>query len=138
MNVRKIITGLSMPTYEFRCLDCHKRFDIFLSFSEYENAQVKCPHCDSKNIQRKIGRIRVARSDDSRLENFSDTDLNGMENDPQGMGRMMRKMSQEAGEEMPAEFDEVIGRLEKGESPETIEKSMPDLGAGMNDTDNEF
>jgi putative FmdB family regulatory protein len=127
-----------MPTYEFRCLDCHKRFDVFLSFSEYENAQVKCLHCGSKNIQRKIGRIRVARSDDSRVENFSDTDLNGMENDPQGLGRMMRKMSREAGEEMPAEFDEVVGRLEKGESPDTIEKFMPDLGAGMEDPDSEF
>jgi putative FmdB family regulatory protein len=127
-----------MPTYEFRCQDCHKRFDVFMSFSEYGNTQVKCPHCGSTNIRRKIGRIRVARSDESRLENFSDADLNGMENDPQGLGRMMRKMSQEAGEDMPAEFNEVVGRLEKGESPEAIEKSMPDLGAGMDDSDGEF
>ena len=28
------------------------------------------------------------------------------------------------------EFDEVVGRLESGESPESIEESMPDLGAG--------
>ena len=43
----------------------------------------------------------------------------------------MRKMSQEMGEEMPGEFNEVVGRLEHGESPEQIEQSMPDLGEGM-------
>jgi hypothetical protein len=29
------------------------------------------------------------------------------------------------------EFDEVMDRLEKGESPESIEASMPDLGGDM-------
>jgi hypothetical protein len=37
-------------------------------------------------------------------------------------------MSQETGEDMGPEFDEVVGRLEAGEDPEEIEKSMPDLG----------
>lgn len=50
------------------------------------------------------------------------------ENDPKSLARAMRSMSDEMGEEMPEEFDEVIGRLEAGESPEDIEKSMPDLG----------
>ena len=44
------------------------------------------------------------------------------------MARMMRKMGQELGEEMPPEFDEVVDRLEAGESPDEIEKTMPDLG----------
>jgi hypothetical protein len=35
------------------------------------------------------------------------------------------------GEEVPPEFDEVVGRLESGESPEEIEESMPDLGGGL-------
>jgi hypothetical protein len=43
------------------------------------------------------------------------------------MGRFMRKMAEESGEELPPEFNEVVGRLEKGESPEDIEKSMPEL-----------
>ena len=44
------------------------------------------------------------------------------------MGQMMRKMGKEMGEEMPPEFDEVVDRLESGQSPEDIEKSIPDLG----------
>ena len=46
------------------------------------------------------------------------------------MGRMMRKMGNEMGEEMPPEFSEVVDRLEKGQSPEDIEKELPDLGGG--------
>ena len=52
----------------------------------------------------------------------------GMEDDPKAMGRMMRKMGKEMGEEMPSEFDEVVDRLESGQSPEEIEKAIPDLG----------
>lgn len=123
-----------MPTYEFRCLTCHKKFEVFKTFQEYDSSSFLCPYCGSDAVSRKIGRIRVARSEDSRLENFSESSLEGMENDPQGLGRMMRKMSAELGEEMPGEFNEVVGRLEKGESPEQIEKSMPDLGNDVNDS----
>ena len=33
------------------------------------------------------------------------------------------------GEDLPPEFNEVVDRLEKGQSPEEIEKSIPDLGS---------
>jgi hypothetical protein len=49
------------------------------------------------------------------------------EEDPRALARMMRTMGKEMGEEMPPELDEVVGRLEAGESPESIEQSMPDL-----------
>jgi putative FmdB family regulatory protein len=119
-----------MPTYDFRCLNCGKRFDVFLSFSDYEKAEIKCSFCGSVKVQRKIGRIRVARSNESRADEFSDPSmLDNMGQDPESIGRMMRKMSSETGEPMPPEFNEVVGRLERGESPEEIEKQMPDLGS---------
>jgi hypothetical protein len=49
------------------------------------------------------------------------------EEDPRSIGRFMRKMSSEMDEDLGDEFDEVVGRLESGESPESIEESMPDL-----------
>lgn len=119
-----------MPTYDFRCKKCGKRFDVFLSFNDYEKAEIKCSFCGSTEVQRKIGRIRVARSNDSRADEFADPSmLESMGQDPESIGRMMRKMSSETGEPMPPEFDEVVGRLERGESPEEIEKQMPDLGS---------
>jgi len=118
-----------MPLYTYRCLDCRKRFEIFMSYSEYGILPVICKHCGSENIQRRINKIRFARSEDSRMENMMDMDnLEGLEDDPKALGQMMRKMGREMGEEMGPEFDEVIDRLESGQSPEDIESAMPDLG----------
>jgi putative FmdB family regulatory protein len=121
-----------MPTYQYRCLDCKRRFEVFLTYAEYGSKAVSCPHCASAKVERRIGRIRVARSEESRLDDFGDpSSLEGLEDDPKALGRMMRKMSNEMGEDLGPEFGEVIGRLESGQSPEEIEKSMPDLGEGM-------
>ena len=120
-----------MPNYEYRCLNCKHRVTLFFSYSDYEKATPACPYCHSTDLQRKIGRIRVARSDESRMENLADpSSLAGLDDDPRALGRMMRSMSKEVGEEMPPEFDEVVDRLEKGQSPEDIEKEIPDLGGG--------
>jgi putative FmdB family regulatory protein len=120
-----------MPTYEYRCLNCKRRFSLFFTFADYGKKPVTCPHCSSNRVERRIGRIRMARSEESRLESMADpSSLSGLEDDPRSLGRMMREMGKEAGEEMGPEFDEVIHRLESGQSPEQIEKDMPDLGAG--------
>ena len=124
-----------MPLYDYTCLDCHQRFDVFMTFSEYGTRAIICPHCKSQHVRRGIPRVRVAKSEESRMDalssDFSDpAALARMENDPQAMGRMMRKMGSEMGEEMPPEFGEVVDRLEKGQSPEDIEKELPDLGGG--------
>ncbi len=56
--------------------------------------------------------------------------LEGLEDDPKALGRMMKKMGNEMGEDLPPEFDDVVDRLEAGQSPEDIESALPDLGAG--------
>ena len=123
-----------MPIYDFMCMDCRRPFDVFMTYAEYGSRRVTCPDCRSQNVRRRIPRVRVAKSEESRLDSmagdFSDPSaLAGLENDPKAMGQMMRKMGRELGEEMPPEFDEVVGRLEKGESPDQIEKTLPDLGS---------
>jgi putative FmdB family regulatory protein len=132
-----------MPLYDYLCLDCQKRFDVFMSYAEYGTRAVTCPNCKSKNVRRRIPRVRVAKSEESRMDSlasdFSDPSaLEGLENDPQAMGRVMRKMGKEMGEEMPPEFDEVVDRLEKGQSPEDIEKELPDLGGDAGGGDEDF
>jgi putative FmdB family regulatory protein len=121
-----------MPNYEYRCLNCRRRFEVFLTYAEYGTRPVTCPHCQSENVQRKIGRIRFARSEESRMEDLSDPgSLEGLEDDPRALGRMIRKMGDEAGEEIGPEFNEVVGRLEAGQSPEDIERDLPDLGGSI-------
>ena len=121
-----------MPSYEFRCLDCTRRFEIFQAYADYGTQEIHCTYCGSSNVQRKIGRIRIAKSEDSRMDDlasdFSDpAALEGLEDDPRALGQMMCKMSSELGEDMGPEFDEVIDRLEKGQSPDEIEAALPDL-----------
>ncbi len=117
-----------MPLYGYHCQECGRKFARRLTYREYGTVEVVCPKCQSKDLQRLIGRVRFARSEESRLESLADPDsLAGLEDDPKALGRMMRQMSGEMGEELGPEFDEVVDRLEAGQSPEDIESSMPDL-----------
>jgi putative FmdB family regulatory protein len=122
-----------MPTYDFICNNCKQRFDVFQTFDEYGKKPVNCTHCNSKDVRRRMTKVRIAKSEDSRMESMADdfSGFEGLEDDPKAMGRMMRKMGKEVGEELPPEFDEVVDRLESGQSPEDIEKAIPDLGNEM-------
>ena len=129
-----------MPIYEYRCNACGRRVTLFWrSFSEVEKTSPRCSFCGGEDLTRLVSRVAVARSEDSRLENLADpSSLAGLdENDPKSMGRWMRKMSREMGEDLGTEFDEVIDRLESGQRPEDIEESMPDLGGELG-AGNEF
>lgn len=128
-----------MPNYLYRCLNCKKRFEIFLTYAEYGVVPVNCPHCEDANVTRRINRVRIARSTDSLLANLDDpSSLDGLEDDPKAMGQMMRRMGAELGEDLGPEFHEVVNRLEAGQSPEDIEAALPDLGesgGGLGDED---
>lgn len=118
-----------MPIYEYVCQNCGRRTRLSMTYVEYDQATPKCVHCGSSDLKRRVGRVAVARSEGSRLDTLmNDDSLSGLEDDPRAMGRFMREMSREMGEEMGDELEEVAARLEKGESPESIEASMPDLG----------
>ncbi|MGD1991797.1 MAG: zinc ribbon domain-containing protein [Anaerolineae bacterium] len=133
-----------MPIHEYYCHDCRRRVSIFWrTFSDAESGEAACPRCEGTNLTRLVSRVRVVRSEESRLDDLADPSMlaDFDENDPRSMGRMMRRMADEVGEDLGPEFDEVVGRLEAGEDPEEIEKSMPDLmgeggpdlGGGMGD-----
>lgn len=125
-----------MPLYEYRCNACRRRVTLLRSFSD--TSTPRCPRCDSEDLSRLISRVAVLRSEESRLENLADpSSLAGLdENDPRSIARWMRKMSDEMGEDMGPEFDEMVDRLEAGESPEDVERSMGELGEeGLDDYD---
>ena len=122
-----------MPIYEYRCGDCKKKVSVFFrSFSVVNHAEARCPICQGQNLKRLISKVRVIRGpasasgDGGDLDESMFDDVN--ENDPRSLGRMMRRMADQTGEDLGPEFGEVVSRLEKGEDPEAIEKSMPELG----------
>ena len=120
-----------MPIYEYVCHDCHRRVSLlWQTFADASSRDPICPRCGGKNLSRLISRVAVLRSEESRMDDLSDPSaMNGLdENDPKSLARWMRKMANETGEDLGPEFSEVVGRLEAGEDPDSIEKSMPDLG----------
>ncbi|MFN8420043.1 MAG: FmdB family zinc ribbon protein [Anaerolineae bacterium] len=121
-----------MPSYDYRCQSCKRRVVLtYKTYKEYDAAIPICPYCQSTQLTRLIGRIAIAKSEGSRLDAaVNDPALDSMADaDPATLGRYLRQMSSETGEDLGEEFHEVVGRLERGESPESIEASMPDLGA---------
>ena len=130
---------MHMPSYDFNCLDCQQRFEVFMSYSEYGTKPVNCVHCGSDKVRRRMTKVRIAKSEDSRMESMMDESaLQGMENDPKALGQMMKKMGKEMGEDLPPEFDDVVDRLEAGQSPEEIESALPDLGADTPNADDDL
>lgn len=125
-----------MPVYEFRCNACGRKVALrYASIAEYSAATPACPRCQSTDLTRLISRIAIKRSSLSRLfsgDADDDAAFDDLENaDPATLGRMLREMGDEVGEDMGPEFDEVVTRLERGESPEDIEATMPDLADDM-------
>jgi len=118
-----------MPTYEYRCEQCRRRNAYTVRGFNPPESPV-CNYCGGANLKRIFSRVAVLRSEESRLESLSDPSSFGGfdENDPKSMARMMRKMSGELGDDIPPEFNEMVDRLEAGESPESIEQSLGDGG----------
>lgn len=48
-----------MPTYEFECLNCCKKFSQTISVKEKEKGNVKCPHCGSNKLSQLITSFQV-------------------------------------------------------------------------------
>lgn len=103
-----------MPAYEYLCTSCKSRVRLFYSYAEYDNATPVCPHCGSSALKRRLSRIAIPRSEESRIDSLmSDDSLAGLEDDPRAMGQFMRQMSREMGEDLGEEYDEMASRLEK-------------------------
>lgn len=118
-----------MPIYEYLCPDCRQQVSIFFrSIARAADAQARCPHCEGERLQRLVSRVATPKSEDSRLDDIADPSLMaGLEQeDPRALANFMRRMSDEMGEPMDAELQDVVGRLESGEDPGAVESSLPD------------
>jgi putative FmdB family regulatory protein len=53
MDLKEIL----MPTYEFKCKKCKKKFEIFTSISK--KGEITCPECGGEDIQEIFGAFFV-------------------------------------------------------------------------------
>lgn len=115
-----------MPIYEYYCSECNMIYKFFIRNISSHKTPL-CPKCGTASMQRRMSSFSIPKSDDKRLEKFSDPAiLAGLDqNNPKSMARWMKKISSEIGnEELGGEFQEMLDRLEAGEKPEDIEKRM--------------
>jgi len=101
-----------MPIYEYRCEDCGKVSEFLLIRTD-EASRIQCKRCKSKKLSRVLSRVRVIRSEESRLESLADPSKWGGldENDPKSMAKWMKRMGKELGEDM--DMDEMEQAMEE-------------------------
>ena len=115
-----------MPIYEYRCSNCKKKVSLFSRGFEVE-APIKCPHCGSTNLSRLFSSFRIGKGETYYRKDFyeeilSDRQLvRGLESsDPQALAHWNKKMMQATGDEVAPEYEDFQGRLEAGESYESV------------------
>lgn len=54
-----------MPTYDYRCDKCKKRFSLTMTIGEHESRRVRCPKCNSLKVTQQIGGFFCQTSDKS-------------------------------------------------------------------------
>ncbi len=99
-----------MPIYEYRCQDC-RRVSALLIMSLRSAEPPACPHCRSLKLDRLFSRFASPKSEEARLEALTDPSRYGDfdEQDPRSMERLMKKVGEEMGEDLPADLGELGG-----------------------------
>ena len=139
-----------MPIYEFLCAENQRIYSFFARSLSHAHKVPRCPDNPKWKLEKLISNFAVtgrakeptaepaSEMDDSRMEAAMETmerEFGGVaesENpDPRALAAMMRRMGELTGEKMPAQMDEVIARLEKGEDPEKLEADYGDVFDAM-------
>ncbi len=113
-----------MPIYEYRCRKCLKEVSIFfLTVSEALEGKPSCPECGSKKLGRVMSSVSSV-SKASRQEAAAAPKAGAPHEDTASLARTMRESGRKSKKGYGEQFREVAGRLEKGESSVSIEKSL--------------
>jgi putative FmdB family regulatory protein len=54
--------GRGMPSYDYRCPNCKKKFTAMLSMREHDAGKAKCPKCGGKKLEQLITGFQVKTS----------------------------------------------------------------------------
>lgn len=125
-----------MPIYEYRCNSCRRKVSVLVrGFSGA--GEVTCNFCGGKDLTRLFSTFAKLRTDQDVYGDILDDPVlvnRMMHNDPTAMVEWSRRMGGTEGEKLP-EYQEMVERLERGESyesvvPEMQKRIMGDPAAG--------
>jgi hypothetical protein len=141
-----------MPIYEFFSPETNRIYSFYARSLAEGRLVPRCPDNPQAGMERMISRFAVTGNAkeanpadgpdvmDPRMENVMAemeremSTMNEDNPDPRQLGRMMRKMTEASGKEMPEGMRQMVERLEKGEDPEKLEAeygdSLENLGFG--------
>ena len=54
-----------MPTYEYRCKECKKKFELVLTIVQHDKKRVTCPKCKSRKVERQFSNFLAVTSSKS-------------------------------------------------------------------------
>jgi putative FmdB family regulatory protein len=112
-----------MPTYEYHCRACHSDIEIwFRSFAAAASETPVCTMCGSQKLKRLISTSAALRLGSPTPPSAAPVAKGPAQESPQQLAQAMRRAG--AGRNMGEEFREVAARLDKGENPQAIEKSL--------------
>ncbi|MEC7746808.1 MAG: FmdB family zinc ribbon protein [Candidatus Neomarinimicrobiota bacterium] len=108
-----------MPIYEYLCTPCGRVVSLLIrKYDEADQGMATCPSCGKTDLQRLISAPSISRGKNSISEPRKSP------NDPHLLAQNMRSSMRRSGQDYGTEFKEVAHRLEKGESANSIEKSL--------------
>ena len=138
-----------MPIYEYYSHDTHKIYQFFARSISQRDTIPRCPDGEAFNMQKKVSNFAYIKGGGDAEIGDHDADSMGTSDpriagamaemekefsrmdpdnpDPRAMGAMMEKMSSLTDEKLPADMEEMVGRLKAGESLESIEERFGDL-----------
>ena len=120
-----------MPLYEYWCQQCQRK--LMLYSPTFSDDLPSCPQCGNNTLRRLLSTfsVRSKTYKDVYEDIFSDSQLTRgmMADDPKALAEWNRRMGQ--GEEVAPEYEEMLGRMDKGEMP-----SEP-VGEGASDISKE-
>ena len=106
-----------MPLYEYQCDHCRRKVTIYSQ--TFTEAAPPCPKCGRESLRRLLSTfaVRSKTYKDVYDDILSDSRLTRgmMADDPKALAEWNRRMSQ--GEEVAPEYEDMVGRMEKGEMP---------------------
>ncbi|HRJ70847.1 MAG TPA: hypothetical protein PLS03_01410 [Terrimicrobiaceae bacterium] len=132
-----------MPIHEFYSPDTHRIYSFFARSLAQGRLTPRCPDDPQARMERMISRFAVTGTARELLDPIASPDprtervLSEMEGeiaslsednpDPRQLGRLMRKMTEAAGQNVPDAMQQMIRRLENGEDPEKLEAEFGDV-----------
>ncbi len=144
-----------MPIYEFFCPDNRRIYSFLARSLRLADKVPRCPDNPRWKLEKMISGFAITgqakeKAADAPGGDFDDAKMEAamgeMERefghvaesdnpDPRALAKMMRRMGEMSGQKMPAQMDEVIARLEKGEDPDRLETEYGDVFDAMDNAD---